>query len=171
MRGCSCRNGELVGKDVTPDVVGSFVAQEEVGLRGESVAVKTVKPDVSIVFEGSPADDTLNSSGFSQTSLKKGPMLRHIDGKMIANPRFQRFTLDIAQELNIPVQEAVRFSGSTNGAVINISEQGIPVIVIGIPVRYIHTHCGYASYEDFENTVKLGLALIERLTEERISSF
>ena len=33
-------------------------------------------------------------------------MLRHIDARMITNPRFQRYALDLAEELGIPVQEA-----------------------------------------------------------------
>ena len=64
---------------------------------------------------------------------------------MITNPRFQRYALDLAEELGIPVQESVRTGGSTNGAPIHLSNQGVPVIVIGIPVRYIHTHYGIAA--------------------------
>jgi len=162
---------EFNGKNLDVDVTCVFASQEEMGLRGSQVGTYSVKPDIAIVFEGCPADDTLNSSGIIQTAIKRGPMLRHIDAKMITNPRFQRFALDIADEFKIPVQEAVRTGGATNGGVIHISNQGVPVIVIGLPVRYIHTHYGFAVYEDFENAVKLGVAIIERLNKERIASF
>ena len=39
------------------DVVGAFASQEEVGMRGATVTAQQVKPDLGIVFEGSPADD------------------------------------------------------------------------------------------------------------------
>ena len=42
----------------------------------------------------------------------------------------------------LDVQEAVRTGGATNGAVIHLSGEGVPCIVIGIPVRYSHTHYG-----------------------------
>ena len=46
-------------------------------------------------------------------AVKRGPMLRHVDARMITNPRYQRYALDLAAQLNIPVQEAVRSAGST----------------------------------------------------------
>jgi putative aminopeptidase FrvX len=98
-------------------------------------------------------------------------MLRHIDLRMITNPRFQRFALDMAQQKGIPVQEAVRTGGSTNGGVIHLTGKAVPVIVIGIPVRYIHSHYGIASYADFENTVKLACEVIRALDTKTIAGF
>jgi putative aminopeptidase FrvX len=103
--------------------------------------------------------------------LKKGPMLRHIDARMITNPRFQRFALDLAKKKKLPVQEAVRSAGSTNGGSIHISNEGIPTIVIGIPVRYAHTHYGISAYFDFDNSVKLACELLKELDETIIRSF
>ena len=98
-------------------------------------------------------------------------MLRHIDARMITNPRFQRFALDLATELNIPVQESVRSGGATNGAPIHLSNLGIPCIVIGLPVRYIHSHYGIASLEDFCNGVKLAMEIIKKLNMKIIKGF
>ena len=82
-------------------------------------------------------------------------MLRFMDKSIICTPRYQRYALDLAEELGIPVQESVRTGGSTNGAPIHLSNQGVPVIVIGIPVRYIHTHYGIAAHSDVENAARL----------------
>ena len=90
---------------------------------------------------------------------------------MITNPRFQRFSLDLGEELGIPVQDSVRTGGSTDGAPIHLSNSGVPVIVIGLPVRYIHSHYGIAAYEDFSNAVKLACAVIRRLDANIIRSF
>ncbi|MDR2178173.1 MAG: M20/M25/M40 family metallo-hydrolase [Treponema sp.] len=163
---------ELADKELMVDVAGAFSVQEEMGLRGARVTASRIKPAAAIVFEGSPADDTFNASAeMAQTALKKGPMLRHLDNQMITNPRFQRFALNVAAELGIPVQEGVRTGGSTNGASIHLSNEGVPVIVIGMGVRYAHTHYCYSSYSDFENAVKLGAAIIRRLSPELIEGF
>ena len=162
---------KLSGDTLGVNVTGAFASQEEVGLRGAIVTAQYVKPDICIAFEGTPADDTVVDSYAVQTALKKGPMLRHIDAKMITNPRFQRFALAKAREKQIPVQEAIRTGGATNGGVIHLSGKAIPVIVIGIPARYIHTHYSIASYSDFENSVKLAVEIIKGLDEKIIAGF
>ncbi|MBQ7600082.1 MAG: M20/M25/M40 family metallo-hydrolase [Clostridia bacterium] len=151
--------------------VGTLTVQEEVGERGASLAVHQVKPSIAIIFEGAPADDRGTESWLVQTAVHHGPMLRHIDSSMITSPRFQRWALDLAEELGIPVQESVRSGGSTNGAPVHLAEQGVPCIVIGVPVRYAHSHHGIASYRDFEDGVRLAVEIIRRLDEETLAKF
>jgi putative aminopeptidase FrvX len=162
---------ELVGDELAVNVTGAFAVQEEAGLRGATVTGQTVKPDIAIVFEGSPADDTVVESYAVQTALKKGPMLRHFDSRMITNPRLQRFALDIAWEKGFPVQEAVRTGGATNGGAIHLSGKAVPLIVISIPARYIHTHYSISSYSDFENSVRLAYEVIRGIDGKRIAGF
>ena len=161
----------LAGEDLNVDIVGACAAQEEVGVRGATVTAQVIKPDIAIVFEGCPADDTCVESYMVQTAIKRGPMLRHIDSRMITNPRYQRYALDLAEKLGIPVQDSVRGAGSTNGAAIHLTEKAVPVIVIGVPVRYAHTHYGISAYADFDNAVKLACEILKRLDEEQIMSF
>lgn len=161
----------LEGEELKVDVAAGIASQEEVGARGAVVTARVIKPDVAIVFEGCPADDTFGNSYEIQTAIKKGPMLRHIDARMITNYRFQRFVLDLAAEKGLQVQEAVRSGGSTNGASIHLSNEGVPTIVIGIPVRYAHTHYGISSYFDFDISVKLACEILRELDEDIIGSF
>lgn len=161
----------LRGKELGVDVVAAFAAQEEVGTRGAQVTSRAVRPDIAIVFEGCPADDTFTEPYLTQTAIKKGPMLRHIDARMITNPRYQRYVLDLGEKLGIPVQESVRKGGATDGAPIHLSNAGVPAVVVGLPVRYIHTHYGIASFSDVENAVKLACAVIESLNAGVIRSF
>ena len=160
---------KLGGAELPVNITCAFAAQEEVGYRGANVTAQTVKPDIAIVFEGCPADDTFQEPHLIQTAFKRGPMLRHIDTGMITNPRFQRFTLATARKYGIPVQEAVRIGSYTNGAVIHTTYKAVPVIVIGIPVRYIHTHYGIASFADYENAVNLAYEVICGLDEKMIA--
>lgn len=162
---------KLQGRDLDVEVVAALSTQEEGGLRGAQVTARRVEADLAIVFEGCPADDTFQSFPHAQTCLGKGPMLRHVDKGMTTHPGFQRFALQLAKEKGIPYQEAVRSGGSTNGAPIHLSGKGVPVIVIGIPVRYIHSHYGYAKLEDYDAAVSLALAVIENLSDEVYASF
>ena len=162
---------ELQGTELQVNLVGDFSSQEEVGTRGSIVSANTIKADLAIVFEGCPADDTVVPAYQAQTCLKKGPMLRHIDARMITNPRFQRYALDLAQVLGIPVQEAVRGAGATNGAPIHLSNDGIPAIVIGVPVRYAHTHYGISTLFDVQAAVQLARELLIRIDAQTIRSF
>ncbi len=161
----------LQGEELQVDVVGACAAQEEVGTRGATVTAQVIQPDIAIVFEGCPADDTCVEPYMVQTAIKRGPMLRHVDARMITNPRYQRYALDLAAQLNIPVQEAVRAAGSTNGAVIHLTGRGVPAIVIGVPVRYAHTHYGVSAYADFDNGVKLACEILRRMDRDLIESF
>ena len=162
---------ELSGQELAVDIVGACASQEEVGVRGATVTAQVIQPDVAIVFEGCPADDTCVEPYMVQTAIKRGPMLRHIDARMITAPRYQRYALDLAEELRIPVQEAVRAAGSTNGAAIHLTGRGVPTIVIGVPVRYAHTHYGISAYADFDNAVKLACEILKRMDAALIESF
>ncbi len=179
-KGFDCRIGcaalietlhRLAGESLAINIAGVLSAQEEVGERGVRVAVNRIAPDIAICFEGCPADDTFTAPYAIQTALKKGPMLRFMDVSVICSPRFQRFALDLAAEKGIPVQASVREGGGNNGAVIQTAGNGIPVIVIGIPVRYIHSHYGITTYHDFEAAVRLAVAVARSLTPEKIASF
>lgn len=161
----------LSSSRLTHDIVGTFSTQEETGLRGAKVAAQTVSPDIAIVFEGTPADDTIKPEYEAQAVLKKGPQLRVLDRSMIVNPRFLKYARSIADEKGIPYQLAVRSGGGTNGGSIHLTDCGIPTIVVGIPVRYIHTPNCYASLEDFNNAVKLAVEIVKSINEEKIESF
>lgn len=161
----------LEEENLSVDLVGVLSSQEEVGERGMMVAVNHVKPQIAICFEGCPADDTFTEPYAVQTAFKKGPMLRFMDKSIICSPRYQRYALDLAEKLNLPVQASVREGGGNNGAIVNTALDGIPAIVIGVPVRYIHTVYGITSVYDFEATVNLAVEIVKSMTPELIKSF
>ena len=94
-----------------------------------------------------------------------------MDKSIICSPRYQRYALDLAEEKGIPVQASVREGGGNNGAIVNTALDGVPTIVIGVPVRYIHTVYGIASIYDFEATVRLAVELVKSMTAEQIRKF
>jgi len=162
---------ELNNDALDVNLVGTLSSQEEAGLRGAKVSVNRVKPDVAICLEGTPSDDTLGDPQLSQAALGKGPMLRHIDNSMITNPRFLALALDVAKRHDIPVQEAVRTGGGTNGGSFHLANLGVPTIVIACPVRYAHSHNGIASFGDYKHTVQLAAEVIKALSANIIGGF
>ncbi|WP_341478581.1 M42 family metallopeptidase [Clostridium saudiense] len=152
-------------KDLGFDIIGAFAAQEEVGTRGAQITSQVVKPDLAIVFEGSPADDLYYSKGIAQSVLKNGTQIRNLDQGYIGNHKFIRYVEDIAEEKHIKFQNAVRRGGSTNAAKISLFNKAVPVLVLGIPSRYVHSHYNFCAKADIEATVKLAYEIIVSLKD------
>lgn len=174
--GCAClletlKEFEKNAADSQVIVEGALTTQEEVGIRGAQVVANRTDADIAIVFEGCPADDTFTPGYKIQSALKKGPMLRDFDVSMITHPGFQKFALDLAEEQGIKVQRSVRKGGGTNGSAYHLANKGIPTIVIGIPVRYAHTHYGYVAYEDFESAKALALVILKAMSPSKYQQF
>jgi len=179
-KGFDCRIGcaaaiealrRLEGRELPCDVTLVLSTQEELGPRNSKVTVHHVNPDIAIVMEGCPADDTFAEGYMVQTALGKGPMFRHMDISAICAPRYQRWALDLAAKKGIPVQESVREGGGNNAASIQTALVGAPSIVCGIPVRYAHSTNCISAYSDFEHGVQMVMALLENITEDVIRGF
>lgn len=160
----------LEGKELPCDVAAVLSTQEELGPRNSKVTVHHIRPDIAIVMEGCPADDTFTEGYAIQTALKKGPMFRHLDVSAICAPRYQRWALDLAAKKGIPVQESVRQGGGNNAASIQTALVGAPSIVCGIPVRYAHAPNCISTWYDFEAAVQMVVALLENITPEMIAA-
>lgn len=151
------------------EVVGAFAAQEEVGTRGAAVTAQQVRPDLAIVFEGSPADDFLFSPGIAQGVLKSGVQIRHMDNSYISNTEFIRYAQETGDKYGIKYQDAVRRGGSTDAGRISLTGRAVPVLVLGIPSRYVHSHYNFCAAEDVDGAVRMATEVIRGLDEERIS--
>lgn len=171
--GCACiiETMRELAKDssLAVDVVGAFAAQEEVGTRGATVTAQAVKPDLAIVFEGSPADDFYYVAGLAQCVMGKGVQIRHIDKSYISNPVFMDLAHRIGDTKGIPYQDAVRRGGSTNAGKISLEGQAVPVLVLGIPSRYVHSHYNFCAAKDVDATVSMAAEVIRSLDQEMIA--
>jgi endoglucanase len=152
-------------------VIGTGSVQEEVGLRGARTVAPTIQPDVAIVLEGPPADDI---PGFDreemQGKLGDGVQIRLYDPTMISNPRLCDVVIETAKAHKIPHQLAVRRSGGTDAGAIHQTGRGVPSIVLGVPVRYIHSHVSIINIDDYLATLDLLLHLIPQLDQSVIDS-
>ena len=162
----------LKDRDHPNALYGVGTVQEEVGMRGAETAVDRVNPDAAIVLEGTPADDLPGTSqDDAQGVLGQGPQIRLFDPTMITNRTFAQFVLTTAEACEIPYQVAVRVGGGTDARPIHVHHNGVPTIVLGVPVRYAHSHVGILSLDDYDNTLKLLIELLMRLDAEAVASF
>lgn len=154
---------------ISVNVTAALAAQEEVGERGATVTSQVVKPDLAIVFEGSPSDDFFFGEGQAQCRMRHGAQIRIMDRSYISNPVFISYAEKIGDKYGIKYQEAVRRGGGTNAGVISLTEKAVPVLVLGVPSRYVHSHCNFCAGEDLASTAELAATLIRDLSEEEIN--
>lgn len=150
----------LAGEVLPCTLQGIGTVQEEVGTRGARALEKT--PDLAIILEGPPADDTFGQSGICrQGVLGKGVQVRLFDPTNITPPALGDFVQDLAAELGIACQVTVRRTGGTDAAASYPQWHGTPAIVLGVPTRYIHSHNGILDDRDLEAAVQLACALAQ----------
>ena len=150
-------------------VYGSGSVQEEVGLRGANTVAHAVDPDVAIIVDVGIALDT---PGFDDRpeKLGAGPSIFIFDALMIPNTRLRDLTIDIATKSKIPFNLTYMERGATDGGRIHLTRYGVPSIVIGPPVRYLHSHNSLMHRKDYDNTLKLVLELVKRLDKKTVAS-
>jgi putative aminopeptidase FrvX len=151
-------------------VIGVGSVQEELGIRGAITASEVARPDVAIVLECTPADD-LPGATEPQGVLGEGPQIRHMDPTAVGNRRLVRFVETLANENDLPLQMAVRRSGGTDAAAIHKFGAGVPVVVIGVPARYIHSHNSLLQWQDYVSARTLIALLVDRLDADTVAGF
>lgn len=151
-------------------VFGVATVQEEVGVRGATTSVEAVDPDAAIVLEADISGDVPGISGAeSSTKLGGGPSLLLYDAKMIPNLKLRDLVIDTAKKGKIPLQFASMEGGATDGGAIHLHKQGVPTVVLGVPTRHIHSHNSIIRRRDFENAVKLLVAVVRKLDKRTVA--
>lgn len=161
---------ELVKSKGHPNtLIAAGTVQEEVGLRGAKCLAEVVQPDVAIVLEGPPADDTPgNHLGLSQGVLGGGVQIRMHDPSAIMHPRLAQLAIDVAEAEGIKHQVTVRSSGGTDAGSFHVAGEGVPSVVLGVPARYIHSHNALIDIADYLAMVELSVALVQHLDREKV---
>jgi endoglucanase len=145
--------------------------QEEVGTRGAETASELAKPDVAVIIEGTPADDTPGSQGAKQGKLGCGVQIRILDPSCIMNRKLVDFAAATAKAAGVKHQLAVRTSGGTDAKKIHLAGQGIPTVVLGVPARYIHSHNSMLNIDDYLAAIQLIVAMVKKLDAKTVASF
>lgn len=151
-------------------VFGVGAVQEEVGLRGARTAATKIQPDIGFAVDVGIAGDTPGvSSKEASGKMGDGPQILLFDASMVSHKGLRNLVIDTAEENGIPYQFETIPGGGTDAGAIHISGNGVPSLAICIPTRYIHSHAGILHRDDYENTVKLIIAVIKKLDRKTVN--
>ncbi|WP_175072801.1 M42 family metallopeptidase [Terribacillus sp. AE2B 122] len=150
-------------------VYGVGTVQEEVRRRGATTSANKIGPDIAFAVDTGIAGDTPGISDREATGkLGAGPQIVLYDAAHIAHKGLRDLVIETAEELNIPYQYDTIKGGATDAGSIHLTGDGVPALTIGIPTRYIHTHAAMLHEDDYDNTVKLLTAVIQKLDKETV---
>lgn len=152
-------------------VLGAASVQEEVGLRGAQTLAHLADPDVGIIVDTGIAQDVPPGTFKKPERLGNGPCVLVLDATMIPNQKLRDLVIDTAEKKQIPYHLTSMDRGGTDGGRVHISRIGVPSIVIGPPVRYLHSHNAIMSRTDYDNTIKLVTELVARFDKKTVASF
>ncbi|MDE2861427.1 MAG: M42 family metallopeptidase [Chloroflexota bacterium] len=148
---------------------GVATVQEEVGLRGAHTSSFAVEPDLGINLESGVASDYPGiSQEEAQEKVGSGPAIFLHDSSMLPSLKLRDLFVDTARENDIPVQFDVLSGYGEDGAEMQRTHKGAPSINIAVPTRYLHSHNGIISREDFDRTVDLVEAVIRKLDADTV---
>ena len=142
-----------------------FVAtvQEEVGLRGARTSAFTITPDIGVSLDVAVACDIPGVSSHEQvTRLGKGVAITVRDMGAISHPGLVQFLVDLAEERKIQYQlnvAGVRMA--TDVGTIQSAREGVAVVILSFPTRYVHTVIETAHKADIEAGINLLIAFLE----------
>ncbi|TFG73371.1 MAG: M42 family peptidase [Anaerolineales bacterium] len=168
--GCAILLKLLQGLPFPFDVYGVFTVQEEIELRGATVAAYSVEPDIALVLEGTLADEypREDTDTSTTTQLGSGPAITVKDRSYITPPRLLRHFLKTAEALAQPYQLKQPGIGGTDAGSIHKSRGGVPTIAIAVPCRYIHSPVSLTRKSDVMATKNLADAALRTLTPDII---
>lgn len=153
---------ELMKEDYDNDMYFVFTVQEEVGVRGATIATSRIKPDIALVLEGTTCSDVHGSKPHNQvTNLGGGAVMTAMDGAAISDKKYFDYIKKTAEEHNIPLQIKRTTRGGTDAGAIQRSGIGVKTAVLAVPCRYLHSPVSVAHKDDIESVYRLAKAVLK----------
>ena len=154
----------LLEEELPCDLIASFVSQEEVGCRGAAGAAFSQEPDIGIVLEGTTCNDLGDIPEVAQVcQAGKGVAVSFMDGASIANRDLFKKALEVGEKEGIAYQVKASVSGGNDGGAIQRAREGVPVVVLSVPCRYIHSPSTVVKLSDVEAQFELCRALLKTM--------
>lgn len=155
---------KLSRKKLNVGVFAVSTTGEETNMRGAHTAAAAISPDLGIAIDVTFNTDTPseNCRAMAEISLGAGPALSL--GSPV-NSRINQMIEKTADRLKIPIQlELTPSRTSTDADKIMFTGKGVPVALLSLPVRYMHSPVEMASYNDIDAIIEILTAFIESLT-------
>jgi tetrahedral aminopeptidase len=139
------------------DVYAVFTVQEEVGLRGVSVAAHHIEPDFGFGLDTTIAFDVPGAQPHERvTQLGEGAAIKIMDASTICDYRMVRYMKETADKHKIKWQPEILSAGGTDTAgVQRMGKQGAIAGAVSIPTRHIHQVIEMADKSDIRASIDL----------------
>lgn len=139
------------------DVYAVFTVQEEIGIRGASVASIAIQPDYGFCIDTTIAFDVPGSSEADQvTALGGGVGIKIMDSSVVCDYRMVQYMQAQANKHEIKWQPEVLTAGGTDSAGMQRMTAGGAIVgAVSIPTRHIHQVIEMAHKQDIRNTIEL----------------
>ena len=156
---------ELQSRPHVWDVWAVATTQEEIGMIGAIGSTFELHPTIAIAVDVTFAKGP-GSSDWQTSSLGKGPTL--CMGPNI-HPALYKAMRDLADRLEIPygLEYVPRHTG-TDAFATQVVAEGVPSLVLGIPLRYMHTPVEVVAIKDIHRAGRLMAEFIAGLTPDFI---
>ena len=159
----------MIRSELPYDTDFSFVVQEEVGLRGAGVAANQIQPEIAVVLEATTAADIPGSEGSDRVCLLGGgAVISLIDGRTVYDKALYDLAAEICAEQGIPQQTKTKIAGGNDAGAIQHAAQGVRVMGLSVPCRYLHAPVSVIRKTDAESCEKLAFALAAALQEKTV---
>ncbi|HZK01197.1 MAG TPA: M42 family metallopeptidase [Tissierellaceae bacterium] len=147
------------------DVYFIATVQEEESMAGAITSSYRINPDIGIAVDvGFGTTPELDKS--DTIELGQGPGIT-LGGNI--HPGLRKKLISTAKEYNIAHQMEITVGPTgTDGRAIQISREGIPTLVLSIPLRYMHTSVEVVDMNDLKNTGKLLAFFIKEISSENL---
>lgn len=143
---------ELQSKSHVWDVWAVATTQEEVTYGGAATSAFQIKPNIAIVVDVT-FGKAPGVNDWESFELGKGATLG-VGSNM--HPFVRKTFEELAEKLELPYSiEAMPSTSSTDAEAIQLVAEGIPTMVISIPLRYMHTPVEMISLKDVQRTGRL----------------
>ncbi|MDN5279164.1 MAG: hypothetical protein PWR01_3129 [Clostridiales bacterium] len=155
---------KLSRKKVKVGVFGVSSTGEETNMRGAYFAGARIKPNIGIACDVTFNTDTPGSDEGNppEVALDKGPALSV--GSPV-NVKVNELLEKAAKRLKMNLQfELTPSRTCTDADQIHFSGKGVPVALVSLPVRYMHSPIEMASLKDIDAIVELLVETIAKLT-------
>jgi endoglucanase len=151
---------ELRHRPLQWDVWAVATVQEEETLGGAFTSGYQLRPTLAVAIDATFATSP-GSPSHKTHPLGEGPTLGI--GPNIHPALYKEFK-ELAQTLEIPVQtEAIPTSSGTDAVALQVVAEGAPSMVIGLPLRYMHTPVEMVSLKDISRVGRLLAEFAARL--------
>ena len=151
------------------DLYAVGTSQEEVGLRGSTVAAQTIKPDVGIAVDITGAGDT---PGFPArmkiAELGEGVTIKQMDSSVISSTTLVEYMREIAEKNDIKHQMEILVRGGTDTSTMQRFSPGAHSTCLSIPTRYGHSPVAVIHRDDVQAAIDLLVAFLNDITRGRV---